>query len=98
MSTYNKSHLTFEQQLELLKSRGLGVTNDIKAIEHLRRIGYYRLSAYWHPLRKLTRTTDSICKQEDEFVTHAIFQHAVELYIFPTFLHPRVYFFELIHT
>jgi abortive infection bacteriophage resistance protein len=34
MSRYNKPHLTFEQQLELLKLRGLEVTNDNIALEY----------------------------------------------------------------
>ncbi|TIE18471.1 abortive phage resistance protein, partial [Legionella pneumophila] len=53
MSHYNKPYLTFEQQLELLKSRGLEVTNDKVALEYLGRLGYYRLSGYWYPCRKL---------------------------------------------
>ncbi|MDP3268324.1 MAG: hypothetical protein Q8M40_04680 [Legionella sp.] len=53
MSRYNKPYLTFEQQLELLKSRGLEVTNDITALEYLRRLGNYRLSGYWDPCRKI---------------------------------------------
>lgn len=37
MPRYNKPYLTFEDQLELLKSRGLEVTNDSVALEYLRR-------------------------------------------------------------
>lgn len=87
MSTYNKTYLTFEQQLALLKSRGLEVTSDIKALEYLRRIGCYRLSAYWYPLRKITTTTDintkiTTYKRADEFIPNAKFRHVVELYVF----------------
>ena len=53
MSTYKKPYLTFKQQLDLLKSRGLEVTNDSVALEYLRRLGYYRLSGYWYPCRRL---------------------------------------------
>lgn len=52
MSTYSKPHRTFEEQLAQLKARGLEVTDDVTAISALRRIGYYRLSAYWYPFRK----------------------------------------------
>ena len=52
MSIYKKPYLTFEHQLELLKSRGLAVTDDKIALEYLRRLGYYRLSGYWYPYRK----------------------------------------------
>jgi abortive infection bacteriophage resistance protein len=48
MSTYKKPYLTFQEQLALLKSRGLLVTNDEAALSCLERIGYYRLSAYWY--------------------------------------------------
>jgi hypothetical protein len=52
MSSYNKPYLNFTQQLQLLKSRGLEVTNDAAAMACLGRIGYYRLSAYWYSFRK----------------------------------------------
>jgi abortive infection bacteriophage resistance protein len=78
MSTYKKPHLTFEQQLELLTSRGLEVTDTAAALEYLRRIGYYRLSGYLYPFRQLT--TKAQCK--DEFIPGAKFQDAVELYVF----------------
>lgn len=51
LSTYNKPHLPIKQQLNLLKARGLEVSNDNAALVYLTRIGYYRLSAYWYPLR-----------------------------------------------
>ena len=41
-----KPPLTFAEQLELLKSRGLIVTNQTKALNYLSRIGYYRLRPY----------------------------------------------------
>ncbi|MEA1956546.1 MAG: Abi family protein [Campylobacterota bacterium] len=45
-NTYNKPHLTFEQQLEHLKSNGLIVPNESYALKKLSHINYYRLSAY----------------------------------------------------
>ncbi|AMP88872.1 hypothetical protein [Legionella pneumophila] len=70
MSHYNKPYLTFEQQLELLKSRGLEVTNDKVALEYLGRLGYYRLSGY--PCRKLLPLAEQQTKsirpwRSDEF-------------------------------
>ncbi|MDO4954936.1 MAG: Abi family protein [Akkermansia sp.] len=47
---YTKQHLSLEQQAELLLSRGL-VADKQKLMECLSNIGYYRLSAYWHPYR-----------------------------------------------
>lgn len=47
---YNKPALTFSQQLQQLKSRGLIVDDDAKALFLLENISYYRLSGYWYPL------------------------------------------------
>src|SRR5262249_30122498 len=88
MSSYSKPYLTFEEQLNLLKSRGLQVTNDNKALEHLRRIGYYRLSAYWYPLRTLNslisdiKSNPSVPQRSDNFIESARFEDVVNLYIF----------------
>ena len=38
---------TFEEQLDILKSRGLRIDDETKALEILRRTNYYRLRAYW---------------------------------------------------
>ena len=43
---YLKPHLTFEQQLERLGSRGLTIPDKAMAERFLRQINYYRLSAY----------------------------------------------------
>ncbi|GIK75850.1 MAG: abi family protein [Chloroflexota bacterium] len=87
MSTYNKPYLTFQQQLELLKSRGLGVTDDAAALSYLGRIGYYRLSAYWYSFRKSALLQDPATKKItvqrlDDFYPGYTFQQALELYVF----------------
>jgi len=94
---YNKPWLSHHDQLELLKSRGLVVTDDAKALEYLRRIGYYRLSGYWFafrqrsepccvwPRRQSGKKGKSVRVEQialDEFKTGASFQDAVELYVF----------------
>ncbi|MCY4363929.1 MAG: Abi family protein [Gammaproteobacteria bacterium] len=53
VEAYTKSPLTFEQQLQQLKDHGLIIENDDFALSQLRTISYYRLSAYWHPFRKI---------------------------------------------
>jgi abortive infection bacteriophage resistance protein len=45
-----REHLTFQQQLDLLKRRGLTINNDDTALRHLEQIGGYRLKAYLRPL------------------------------------------------
>lgn len=47
-----KPHKTFEEQLQLLKARGLLIGDDPLAMATLERQGYYRLSGYFYPLRK----------------------------------------------
>jgi len=46
---YKKLPLTVQEQINLLKSRGLQVPNEEKAERYLRNIGYYRLSGYMYP-------------------------------------------------
>jgi len=51
---YIKPPKNFEEQLAILKSRGLIVDNKSKAIEVLQNISYYRLSAYFLPFQAQT--------------------------------------------
>lgn len=87
MSTYKKPYLTFEQQLALLKGRGLGVTDEAAALSCLQRIGYYRLSAYWYPLRQVVLSqaegSSRITVQRiDAFRPGSTFEQALALYVF----------------
>lgn len=47
-----KPFKTYDEQISLLKSRGLIISDDDKAREILKRMNYYRLSAYSLTLRK----------------------------------------------
>lgn len=49
---YTKQPLTFNQQIDLLISRGLVVTDRKSLLIHLNNVSYYRLSAYWYPFRQ----------------------------------------------
>lgn len=87
MSTYRGTHLTYQQQLDRLKERGLQVADDQAALSHLCQLGYYRLSAYWYPMRKSILVQDADTgsisrKLVDEFEDDATFEGAVELYLF----------------
>ena len=53
---YNKTPLSFTDQLALLKSRGISVTDELKAISILQEISYYRLSAYFLPYQSVKDT------------------------------------------
>lgn len=54
---YLKPPKTFEEQADLLLARGLIADRDT-LMARLREVNYYRLSAYWYPLR--TRGTDDL--------------------------------------
>lgn len=49
MEQYNKPPRTFSQQVNLLTSRGLIITDRFKAEFFLNQINYYRFSAYYFP-------------------------------------------------
>ena len=55
---YNRPWKSFPEQLELLKSRGMVVTDEAAALDYLQRVGYYRLSTYWYPFRKFEVVQD----------------------------------------
>ncbi len=75
---YSKPWKSYEDQLDLLVSRGLVVTDRPKALEYLKRIGYYRLSGYWFPFRERSAAREVV----DNFVAGATFENAVKLYVF----------------
>lgn len=80
MSTYNKPYLSFEQQLYLLQSRGLNVSDKDADLSCLKRVGYYRLSAYWYPLRK--KSSQPNMQRGDDFYPGYTFEQVFSLYVF----------------
>ncbi|MFC4994452.1 Abi family protein [Rubritalea tangerina] len=78
---YTRPWLNRSDQLSLLKSRGLVVTDDQAAEEYLARIGYYRLSGYWYPYRHKI-SSGNTTKTYDQFIPDARFIDAVYLYVF----------------
>lgn len=84
---YNRPWKSFAEQLELLKSRGMLVTDEAAALSYLERIGYYRLTAYWYPFRVFQLEQDPVSKairsvRTDQFEANTRFVDAVELYLF----------------
>lgn len=71
---FNKPPLTYSQQVQQLKDRGLLINNEQKALHLLESVSYYRLSGYWYPL--LQDKQNHIFKQGAEFET------AFKLYCF----------------
>ncbi len=86
MATYTKPYLEISQQIALLQRRGM-IIDDIPFAENaLRRIGYYRLSAYWYPARKshIIKEENGDLKTivEDHYKKETYFKDVFDLYVF----------------
>lgn len=83
---YRKPHLDIPGQIALLRSRGMTVADPAKAASYLERVGYYRLSGYWYPLRQSSVAHGPDGKlttlMRDDFRAGASFGQAVDLYVF----------------
>jgi abortive infection bacteriophage resistance protein len=66
-----KDFKTIDEQLQILRTRGLTITDDAKAKDFLLRNNYYRISGYSLTLRK-----------DDTFAKSATFQNIVDIYNF----------------
>ena len=80
-----KPWISMTEQLTLLKSRGLLVDNETAALDYLARIGYYRLSSYWYPLREIDKeaSLQQACPiRTDQFASNSHFEEVVKLYVF----------------
>lgn len=95
MQGYPKPWHSYQQQLALLQSRGMAVSDPPKALDYLERIGYYRLSGYWFAFRERTELCCPLDPQSkklskskptrlplDTFKPGTTFQNAVDLYVF----------------
>ncbi len=72
---YTKPALSFQDQLQQLKNRGLVIEDDQKAIFLLENISYYRLSGYWYPLLQEPKSSHI-------FKPGASFNQSFQLYCF----------------
>lgn len=75
---YGKPALTFEAQLDHLKSRGLLVEDEPAALQQLASISYYRLSGYWYPFRERSKQG----KVGNQFRPGTYFNQIIALYEF----------------
>ena len=78
MQTYTKPALSFEQQIELLKNRGLNINDEERVKRHLANVSYYRLSAYMLPY-KVMQPNGVVT---DDFVDGTIWDDIWNLYKF----------------
>lgn len=70
-----KSAMTATEHIDLLRSRGMSVDEEL-ARQWLMNVSYYRLSAYWYPARKLIAGG----QRDDVFVDGTSFDDAISLY------------------
>lgn len=82
MAGYAKPWTSYADQLQILQQRGMQVSDTAKALEYLERIGYYRLSGYWHVMRQWQRDAAGQRVVLDQFKPGTQFQDVVALYVF----------------
>ena len=74
MNNYDKKPLTFKEQIEHLKQKGITLCDEDNALHTLQHISYFRLKSYLHPIMydKQTRT----------YKPNSTFEQGYELYKF----------------
>jgi abortive infection bacteriophage resistance protein len=63
---FDKGPLTFQEQIELLKKRGMSFPDEKRAYNILSSISYYRLSAYWYTFYKFPQENHQF-KEDTDF-------------------------------
>lgn len=71
---FTKPATTIEQQIELLKSRGMQIDDDARAHHYLSHLNYYRLTAYWLPFEA--------GHSSHQFSPGTHFRDVINLYVF----------------
>lgn len=72
---YSKPALSYVDQIQQLKDRGLQIEDEQKALHILENISYYRLGAYWYPML-------SEPKSSHRFKPNSSFNQVFKLYCF----------------
>lgn len=75
-----KKWKSFDDQLALLRSRGLIIGDERKALGYLKTIGYYRLSGYFYSFREICPTDPK--RRLDTFIPNSRFEDVKALYMF----------------
>lgn len=82
--SYSKPYLTFDEQIDLLERRGLQLDR-ARGKTAVEQIGYYRLSGYWYPYRKVDVVSSAARGRpvrEGELIHGANLDQVVALYDF----------------
>lgn len=79
LMVHQKPYASPEQLVERLKSRGMAFDDDGRALSRLKKIGYYRLAAYWYPFR-----WDTVLGKHagDHFLPGTSFEECHQFYVF----------------
>lgn len=83
---FEKEAKTLQQQIEILKSRGLIINEEDEALHYLSHISYYRLAGYWWPMQ--------VDKVDHIFKQNSCFSDVIALYNFDREL--RILVFDVI--
>ena len=78
MERYTKPALKYEDQIALIKSRGLIIDDEARTKRHLSNVSYYRISAYMLPFKK----RDSNGNALDQFIEGTTWDNIYDLYKF----------------
>lgn len=79
MELRSKPFKSIDEQIEILKNRGMEVASSEFAAQWLKSVGYYRLSGYWFVYRQ-SRDRDS--DHYDQFIEGTRFEDVADLYEF----------------
>jgi abortive infection bacteriophage resistance protein len=78
LARFDKVAIDVEQQVSLLRSRGLRFSDEKRVEHYLRNIGYYRLSAYWLPFEEPGMGGS----RSHQFRPETTFEQILSLYIY----------------
>ena len=84
MAAYPKPFKDIPALLQILQQRGMAISDAAKAARCLDRIGYYRLSGYWHPMLASTpgQTPQDPTIIHEHFRAGTDFSQVADLYVF----------------
>ena len=71
---YSKAPLDYEEQIKMLKERGLIIADEQKAVNSLKIISYFRLANYLRPME--------YDKENHFYKPNSFFENAIDLYYF----------------
>jgi len=75
---HTKNWKSIDEQIEILRDRGMIIEDNDHARLFLSRVGYYRLSGYWYPFRQVDENGNRI----DAFMEGTSFENVIGLYQF----------------